>query len=167
MPEKRLQCLKQTPKIRSERAMLGERQVWTSVNGGFGSSINYVNSNSGLSQRCWRHRRHNRSRQYTGLSITETRPVFWNIIFPNYYSLLMPSMQCSLECNWGGIIMNSHILPHRSSTIQKVYLLEKQTRGKNFLWQVFRHSWEGVEGPAGSWAMGWVLQNRVGAWIQN
>ena len=24
MPEKRLQCLKQTPKIRSERAMLGE-----------------------------------------------------------------------------------------------------------------------------------------------
>ena len=45
--------------------------------------------------------------------------------------------------------MNSHILPHRSSTIQKVYLLEKQARGKNFLWQVFRHSWEGVEGPWG------------------
>ena len=39
--------------------------------------------------------------------------------------------------------MNPQILPHRSSTIQKVYLLEKQARGKNFLWQVFRHSWEG------------------------
>ena len=82
------------------------RQVWTSVNGGFGSSINYVNSNSGLSQRCWRHRRHNRSRQYTGLSITKTRPVTGI----SYFLITTPSLchQCSAAwlCNWGGIIMN-------------------------------------------------------------
>ena len=52
--------------------------------------------------------------------------------------------------------MNPQILPHRSTTIQKVYLLEKQARGKNFLWQVFRHSWEGVEGPWGGGDWSWI-----------
>ena len=52
--------------------------------------------------------------------------------------------------------MNPQILPHRSSTIQKVYLLEKQARGKNFLWQVFGHSWEGVKGPWGGGDWSWI-----------
>ena len=74
----------------------------------------------------------------------------WNIVFPNYYSLLMPSMQCSLVMQ----LRRHHHEPINITTSQyyhseKVYLLEKQARGKNFLWQVFRHSWEGVEGAMG------------------
>ena len=46
---------------------------------------------------------------------------------------------------------------------KKVYWLEKQARGKNFLWQVFRHSWEGVEGPWGGWlVLDWELKRRRG-----
>ena len=83
----------------------------------------------------------------------------WNIVFLNYYSLLMPSMHL------GNAIEEASSWTHKYTKAQyyhlerkQVYWLEKQARGKNFLWQVFRHSWEGVEGPWGgdwSWIGNW------------